>query len=58
MAILTVSGARKTTIVRRTFDELISTACPATILRTHRDATVYLDRESSAELQAWENTAS
>ena len=54
--ILTVPGARKATIVRRTFDEPISIACPATILRTHPGATVYLDRESSAELQKLKTT--
>jgi glucosamine-6-phosphate deaminase len=32
--------------------EPISTACPATILRTHPDATVYLDDESAAELKS------
>jgi glucosamine-6-phosphate deaminase len=32
--------------------EPISTACPATILRTYPDATVYLDYESTAELKS------
>jgi glucosamine-6-phosphate deaminase len=32
--------------------EPISTACPATILRNHPDATVYLDDESAAELKS------
>ncbi len=48
--IVSVPGARKAKIVRRTVDEPISTACPATILRTHPDATLYLDREAAAEL--------
>lgn len=48
--ILSVPGSRKAAIVRRTLEEPISTACPATILRTHPDATIYLDRESAAEL--------
>jgi glucosamine-6-phosphate deaminase len=48
--ILSVSGKRKAEIVRRAFTESISTQCPATILRTHPDATVYLDLESAAEL--------
>lgn len=48
--IATVPGARKATIVRRTLEESISTDCPATILRTHPDATLYLDLESAAEL--------
>lgn len=45
-----VPGPRKAAIVRRTALEPISTACPATILRTHPDATVYLDPDSAAEL--------
>lgn len=49
--ILSVPGARKARIVARTLQDEISTACPATILRRHPDATVYLDEESAAELQ-------
>jgi glucosamine-6-phosphate deaminase len=45
--IVSVPGRRKATIVRRAFTEPISTACPATILRTHPGATVYLDLESA-----------
>jgi glucosamine-6-phosphate deaminase len=48
--ILSVPGKRKMQIVKRTFTEPISTECPATILRTHPDATVYLDADSAAEL--------
>ncbi|HEV2351591.1 MAG TPA: glucosamine-6-phosphate deaminase [Terriglobia bacterium] len=48
--ILSVPGPRKAHIVKRTLEESISTACPATILRTHPNATVYLDRDSAAEL--------
>lgn len=48
--ILSVPGSRKAKIIRRTISEPISTACPATILRTHPDATMYLDREAAAEL--------
>jgi glucosamine-6-phosphate deaminase len=48
--IVSVPGSRKAAIVRRTLEEAISTKCPATILRTHPDVTVYLDRESAAEL--------
>ncbi|MGH9450719.1 MAG: glucosamine-6-phosphate deaminase [Terriglobia bacterium] len=50
--IASVPGPRKASIVRRTLEEPISTACPATILRVHRNATVYLDEESAAELSA------
>ena len=48
--IVSVPGPRKAAIVRRAAQEPISTACPATILRTHPDATVYLDPDSAAEL--------
>jgi glucosamine-6-phosphate deaminase len=48
--IVSVPGMRKANIVRRALAEPISTRCPATILRTHPDATVYLDSESAAEL--------
>ena len=48
--IVSVPGSRKAAILRRTLEEPISTACPATILRTHPDATIYLDREAAAEL--------
>jgi glucosamine-6-phosphate deaminase len=53
--IVSVPGSRKATIVNRALYELISTACPATILRTHPDATVYLDEESAAELERLRN---
>lgn len=48
--IVSVPGKRKAAIVRRTIEEPISTACPATILRNHPDATVYLDPESASAL--------
>ncbi len=48
--IVSVPGRRKAQIVRRTLEEPISTACPATILRTHPDVTLYLDPESASEL--------
>ncbi|MEO6828481.1 MAG: glucosamine-6-phosphate deaminase [Acidobacteriaceae bacterium] len=50
--ILSVPGPRKAHIVRRTLEEPVSTNCPATLLRTHPDATLYLDKESAAELDA------
>ena len=49
--IMSVPGLRKAKIVNRALHEEISTACPATILRTHLDATVYLDEESASELE-------
>jgi glucosamine-6-phosphate deaminase len=48
--IVSVPGKRKAEIVRRVLEEPVSTRCPATILRTHPDATVYLDLESAREL--------
>ncbi len=51
--IVSVPGFRKAAIIRRTFEEAISTRCPATILRTHPDVTVYLDQESASELDGF-----
>jgi glucosamine-6-phosphate deaminase len=48
--ILSIPGPRKAHIVKRSLTEPISTDCPATILRTHPDATAYLDPQSGAEL--------
>ena len=48
--IVSVPGIRKAAIVNRALHNAISTACPATILRTHPDCTVYLDDESASEL--------
>ncbi len=48
--ILTVPGERKAQIVRRALHDSISEDCPATILRTHPNAKLFLDVESAAEL--------
>jgi glucosamine-6-phosphate deaminase len=48
--IVSVPGNRKAEIMRRTLEGAISTECPATILRTHPDVTVYLDKDSAAQL--------
>lgn len=48
--IASVPGPRKAAIIRRTLEDAISTACPATLLRTHPNATVYLDRDSSSQV--------
>jgi glucosamine-6-phosphate deaminase len=48
--IVSVPGIRKAHVVRRAFTEPISTQCPATILRNHPGATIYLDQESASEL--------
>lgn len=49
--IVSVPGKRKAQVVRRTLQEPVSTHCPATILRRHPAATLYLDLESAAELK-------
>ncbi|WP_263367378.1 6-phosphogluconolactonase [Edaphobacter bradus] len=51
--IASVPGVRKASIVRRALTEPISRDCPATILRTHPDATLFLDMESAAELDGF-----
>jgi glucosamine-6-phosphate deaminase len=43
-----VPGMRKAAAVRATLHDPIATACPATILRRHANATLYLDTESAA----------
>jgi glucosamine-6-phosphate deaminase len=48
--ILSIPGPRKAQIVKRALQDPISTACPATILRRHPNATLLLDLESAAEL--------
>ena len=48
--IVSVPGVRKAEIVKRTLQSPISVECPATILRTHPDATLYLDRESASRI--------
>jgi glucosamine-6-phosphate deaminase len=50
--IVSVPGKRKAAIVHRALTEPISTKCPATILRTHPDVTLYLDQDSAHELDA------
>jgi glucosamine-6-phosphate deaminase len=47
--IASVPGERKRRAVERTLRGDISTACPATILRTHANAHVYLDRDSAGD---------
>jgi glucosamine-6-phosphate deaminase len=49
--ILSVPGIRKAKIMQRVIHEEISSDCPGTVLRTHPDATVYLDRDSATELE-------
>lgn len=48
--IVSVPGRRKQEAVRAAVNGPITTACPASILRTHADARMFLDRESAALL--------
>jgi glucosamine-6-phosphate deaminase len=48
--IVSVPCDRKAQIVRRVLQDPISEQCPATVLRTHPDAILFLDAESAAEL--------
>jgi len=45
-----VPGPRKAQAVQATLRGPIVSACPASILRTHERATLYLDRDSAALL--------
>lgn len=46
-----VPGGSKAEAVRAALMDPISTACPATILRRHRDAVLYLDREAARYIE-------
>lgn len=48
--ICSVPERRKAEAVRNALEGPITTACPASIVRTHPNATVYLDRESASLL--------
>ncbi len=45
-----VPGRSKAEAVRRTLSDPVSTACPATALRGHPDAALYLDEESAERI--------
>ncbi|MFW6259691.1 MAG: hypothetical protein ACOC1R_02030 [Tangfeifania sp.] len=45
-----VPDERKADAVYNTLNAEISTACPATILRTHSDTILYLDEASASKL--------
>ena len=47
-AFCVVPARTKAEAVRRTIQEEVSTACPATVLRTHPCATLYLDADSAS----------
>jgi glucosamine-6-phosphate deaminase len=44
--VLSVPGERKRSILQRTLTESIRTACPATVLRTHGNAHIFVDAKS------------
>ena len=46
-----VPGPRKADAVRATIEDPVSTACPATILRLHPDATLYVDVAAASHLR-------
>ncbi len=48
--IVSVPGKRKAGIVRRMVEDPMSAACPATWLRLHAGATVFLDEDAAADL--------
>jgi glucosamine-6-phosphate deaminase len=48
----TVPGSQKKEAVRRALEEAIDPRCPASALRRHPRCTIYLDRESAAELSS------
>ncbi len=47
-----VPGPRKAAAVRATIEGPISTACPASILRLHAEATLYIDTAAASQLSA------
>lgn len=47
-----VPGPRKAAAVKATLEGPIATACPATILRNHPDAVLYLDADSACSLKS------
>ncbi|MFA7671767.1 MAG: 6-phosphogluconolactonase, partial [Sphaerochaetaceae bacterium] len=46
-----VPGATKKEIIKRCLTEEISIQCPGSILRTHPNATLYLDKDSASLLE-------
>ena len=50
-----VPGPTKAKAVKATLEGPVSEACPASVLRTHDDAHLYLDAASAAELEAIKN---
>ena len=49
-AVAIVPGPAKRAAIQATIEGPVTTACPASILRRHRDATLFLDEDSAAGL--------
>lgn len=49
--LLLVSGKKKASIVKQLLEEEISAAVPASLLRTHPNLSIYLDRDAASLLQ-------
>lgn len=47
---IAVPGIRKSEAVRKSLTDKIDESCPATILRTHPDAVLFLDRDSASKI--------
>jgi len=45
-----VPGPRKAAAVRATLRDAVTTACPATLLRSHRQATLFIDEAAAGRL--------
>ncbi|MBE6964564.1 MAG: glucosamine-6-phosphate deaminase [Oscillospiraceae bacterium] len=48
--VMVISGKSKAPIVKRMFDGLIGTDCPASVLHMHKDVTVFLDEDAASML--------
>ena len=46
---IVVPGIRKAEAVKNTLTTVVSTKCPATILRRHQEAVLYIDRDSASD---------
>ena len=49
-AIVAVPAATKANAVYNTINGPVSEACPASILRRHKNASLYLDKDSAKEI--------
>ncbi len=50
--VCTVPDARKATAVKNTLEGPVSNMCPASVLRTHADCTLFLDEAAASQLKA------